>query len=455
MAQQQNKQGVLTIRFNADQTQALATIYPPGGDGEGVELADVLERLKLNGVAHGIREQAILDAIRLVQETARPVVDAIVAQGTLPQDGTDAKIRYTLPQEQLSQPLPRNAQGRVNWFALDERSMVKAGQEIACIVPALQGVPGKTLTMPPQTVLAHSGKPAALTAGPNTTYTEGGERLLATAEGYACLHNETLTVHALRRVAAPTQGGIHEFANGAVFLSTLTQADVRAGGFIAVGGVARGCFLRAHGDIILNACHDCTIVATGDVYVMGNLTNCQVNTPAKIIARPTAQIVGGSLCARMGITAGDVGAEDFTPTELIVDVDRYSCIRQEEIEEELRHCEKNKQRISQALKPFATLAAHTQLTEERRQMIEKLKAQRQAQEERMTVLHGERRTLLIASKTRTGGSVVVAGTAHPGAWIGIGDAALQVEEPISGAVFTPTVNGKAVRHQPMTAAAAA
>ena len=187
---------------------------------------------------------------------------------------------------------------------------------------------------------------------------------------------------------------------------------------------------------------------------MGNLTNCQVNTPARVIARPGAQIIGGSLCARAGITAGDVGAEDFTATELIVGVDRYSCIRQEEIEEELRGCEANKQRISQALKPFATLAAHTQLTEERREMLQKLKAQCQAQEDRVNALHGERRALIVSAKSVLGGSVTVAGTAHPGVWIGIGSAALQVEEPLTQTVFTPTANGKAVQQQPILAAAA-
>ncbi len=448
---QQNKQGVLTIRFNEDRTQALATIYPPAGDGEGVELGDVLERLKHNGVAYGVREQAIQDALRSVQETARPVVDVIVAQGVLPQDGADAKIRYTISHESLSRPLPKNVEGRVNWFALGEGSMVRAGQEIACIVPALMGVAGKTMTMPPQTVAPNSGRPAALTAGPNTAYTADGARLLATVDGCACLHNETLTVHALRRVENATTGGIHEFANGAVFLSTLTQVDVRALGFIAVGGVARGCFLRAHGDIIVNACHDCMIVATGDIYVLGNLTNCQVNTPGKIIARPTAQIVGGSLCARAGIVAGSVGAADFTPTELIVGVDRYSCIRQEEIEEELRGCEANKQRISQALKPFATLAAHTRMTLEQREMLLKLKAQTTAQEERISALHGERRTMVMASKSKSDACVSVKGTAHPGVWIGIGDVARQVEEPTEHSLFSAAPNGKSVQAQPLDA----
>ena len=452
MAQLTTKNGTLDIRFNEDRTRALATLTPPGMGGRPIEVADVLDRLKSLSVMYGIREKDILEAVHHVKETNKPLTDALVAQGTLPQDGTDGRIQYHLPLDLLSKPVPKDQSGQPDWFALDRGKMVQAEQEIATIMPPLMGIPGKTLTWPIETLAPRPGKPVVLKNGDNVRVV-GGTRVLASVEGYACLHNGPLTVHALQCIETPTTGGIHTFAHGAVYLAALTQADIRADGFIAVKGEARHCFLRAHGDITVRVARDCTLIATGSVYVQEEMSNCQVITPNKLIALPHSRIIGGSLCAREGVEAGSLGAEDFTATEVIVGEDRYSAARDEEIKEELRACDANKERISQALKPFASFAAHTSLTDDKRALLQKMQEQMRALEERSGALHGERRALALSGKNRTPGRVCVAHTAHPGVWIHIGSAALQVEAPTRQVEFAAVPGGKSIETRTLAKAA--
>ena len=321
------KHNLLEIKFNEDRTQALATLYPPREGGEPLHVCDVLERLKSMGVTYGLREQAILEATQEVKRSGTALRSVLVAQGTMPQDGVDARIRCALPLELLSLPLPKNAHGQPDWFALHPGKMVQADQELACIQPALAGIAGKTLTWPVQVVPARQGKPAAITAGSNVRVSSDGLRFTAAADGYACLHKDTLAVHALRRIAQPVQGGQHQFPTGAVFLEGARGAHIHAGSFIAIAGTAQDCSLRAQGDIIVRHAVNCALIATGSVYVLECLRDCEVNTPNKVIALPGSSLVGGSLCATGGIEAGSLGTADFTPMEVFAGVDKFSRIR--------------------------------------------------------------------------------------------------------------------------------
>src|ERR1051326_5845772 len=176
MANGINRNGSMELKFNEDRTQALLTVHPALGDGDAVTLEEVLTRLKKMGVSYGIREAAIVEALRFTQEKAIDCVDRVVAQGALPVDGKDAKVSFLMPMDTLSKPLPKrsDASHLIDWFSLDPEKMVKADQELAAIVPAQSGTPGKTLTWPVQSVACRPGKPAAVSIGQGVRAVEGG-----------------------------------------------------------------------------------------------------------------------------------------------------------------------------------------------------------------------------------------------------------------------------------------
>jgi len=449
------KNGSLELKFNEDRTQVLATIYPPAEDGQAVTAGEILERLKQMGVTYGIRDKAILDAVHHAANARMPVANVIVAQGILPRDGDDARVVYRLPQDVLARPLPRRTDGSglPDWLALESAKMVKADEELAIIIPAQPGTPGKTLTWPVQTISPKPGKPSTLSAGLNVRTTADGLRFYAAADGYACLQSDQLVVHALRLIHEDVTGGPHVFLNGAVFHGNLRQAQLKVGGVLAAKGNAVGCQIRAFGDVFVRYAENCTFIVSGNVYVMQGLKNCQVNTRKKIAALESASLLGGKLYATEGVEAVTLGAPDFTDTEVRVGVDYLLDIRSGEIQEELIQCEANIARISQALKPFATLAIHDTLTEEMRQLLQKLQEQKRSQEARLKDLHNERRSLSIGAKEKVAGTVTVARTVHPGVWIGIHTAAIQVEVPMEGVRFVEASGGKSVQAEPLQQAA--
>ena len=455
MPQAINRNGSLELKFNEERTQAFLTIHPAMGDGEAVTLEDVMERLKKLGVSYGIREAAIQEAIRFAQDTATSSIDRVAAQGALPQDGKDAKVAYTLPLEVLNKPLPKrsDAKNLIDWFALDPAKMVVADQELAAIVPPQSGIPGKTLTWPVQVVPCRQGKPAAVSPGQNVRSVEGGLRLLADHDGYVCLHGEILTVHALQQIAENVTGGAKTYPAGAVFHANVQDTQVVGGSFVAVNGRVVGCRIRAQGDVYLRSAENSEIITSGDVYFTEYVKNCLINTRKQAIAIQGAQIVGGSVWATEGIQASSVGASDFTETELQVGVDRLSEVRMHEIQEELAACDANIKRISQALKPFVTVAAHANLSDDKRHLLQKLQAQQRSQEVRIRELHNERRSLAIAMKEKVSSAVVVQRSVYPGVWIGVGAAATQIETQMDGVRFVEGQGGKSVQSEPLQKAA--
>jgi uncharacterized protein (DUF342 family) len=433
------RNGYLELKYNEDRSMVVATIMPPGhANGEPVTVTDVLNRLKHMGVSYGIREQVIREALHHVDHFREPITNLVVAQGTLPVDGADARVRYHLPLEVLTIPLPKRTDnsGLPDWFALDPAKFVKAGDLLATITPAQPGTPGKTLTWPIQLIPAKNGKPAELMAGANVRASDDATGMVAAHDGYVVLQNNQMTVYALRQVEENVAGSDHVFPMGAVFLKNIQHAHVQTGTFLAIRGVAVACHLRAHGDMILRHAENCSIIATGNVYVLSKLKNCQVNTRKKVIALERAEILGGQICATEGIEAVTLGSEEGLPTQILSSIDHYTPLRDEEIEKELALCQENIHRIGQTIKPFATLAAQTTLPEDKRLLFQKLQAQLRTQEARIKDLHNERRSLAILMKERVVGYVRATDTVYPGVQITLHSTVLDVTQPYQKVQFT-------------------
>ena len=453
--QHNGKNGTIELKFSEDRSQVFGTIRPPQKDGEAVTPAEIIQRLNSMGVSYGYKEQALADIIRASTVRGETAVGVLIAEGEVPRDGKDARVCYGLPLETLKVPLPRRDDGSklIDWFALDSERLVKAGDELATIVPAIPGVPGKTVTTPIQTIAPRSGRPAALYAGANVRTSDDGQHLTAQNDGLVVLHGDQLTVHGLRQTFEDVLNETQHYPTGAVLHGGVTGAQVFAGTFIAVKGRACGCSLRANGDVFLHAAEDCEIATPGNVYVFGSLTNCRVTTLKKVIAIGEATLTGGTVRAFEGVTADTLGAEDFTETVLELGVNAYAELRTRETQEELATCEENSRRIQQTLRPFVTLAVHSTLTDEKRALLQKLQAQQRTQELRIKELHNERRRLLIESKEKFPAVAEVRRTVYPGVWIRIHAAETLVEAPLEGVYFTGGIGGKTVQYLSLQEAA--
>lgn len=446
---QNNQNGYAEMNFNPDRTQVYATITPPTGNGRPVTAQEILDRLRDMGVMYGHREEEILKAVRMASEPGQPVFKALVAQGVLPENGTDAQILWKIP-ETYVRALPRKDDGSLDYFAFPKDQRVKAGQTLASIIPARPGSPGKTLTAPLASIPQQTGKEIKYIAGNGVGMSEDRLQFIARCDGIFEVHNDKLSIHPLEIVDGDLPPGDHHFSVGVIITGSVKGGAIQAEGLVAIKGISAGVTIRAKGDIYFTRAARCWALATGDIHVSETLMHSDIITPEKIIGAKGSKIYGGSLSAQKGVEAWDIGMEDYTSTKLVIGQDQFSSYRVAEVDEEIRMCEQNVHRITQTLRPLGG-QWNDKLPPEKKALAQKLIDQRNSLEQRIRELLSEKRTLMLGSRNVKDSQIHCQGTIHPGVWITILKASMLVEIPQSGIEFTLDGSGRGINMSRLSA----
>jgi len=85
----------VVIEVSDDEMKAFMTVFPPKPRGRELDLDDVLEVLSDSGVVVGIKQEVISSSL----EDEINNVPVLVAEGTKPVNGEDAKIVYNFRTE--------------------------------------------------------------------------------------------------------------------------------------------------------------------------------------------------------------------------------------------------------------------------------------------------------------------------------------------------------------------
>lgn len=432
---QTSTDGAFWVFFNEDKTQALLVVSPPQGDGNPVRVVDVVHALEEMGVAYGIDQQAIREAIERATNIANKV-QAVVAQGTPPVHGVDAKVNYRLPEEAVLRPLPLLPDGSIDYLQIDPARYVEAGQLIATVVPAQHGRPGRTLTFPPQTVPQRPGREANLRAGENVSATEDNLQFTAERAGYVYLSGDRLCVLPATPITGDLQGE-QEFDSALVLHGRLLPgARVRVQGDVAVRGMCEGARLHARGSCYLHdGAQRSEIAANGNILLGDSVVECTLSTRRQVVTlNDRLQIAGGRIVAFEGMQAYTIGTPAWTPTEVVAGVDTLGDERLFEIAEEIRQCEDNIQRINAALRPYVSISAEM-TSPEQKEAIHRLMAHRRRLETRLKELQHEKRTLTIQVNAPIRAEVVIRGTVYPGVKVTIGKHSYLVENDLHAVRF--------------------
>jgi len=445
-----DRDGYVELEFNADRTQVFASIYPPKAGGRSITAKEIVDQLRAMGVQYGIRENEILKAVKAAHECAKPAKHVMVAQGILPEHGTDGQIMWKVDFPTISQPLPIRPEGILDYFALDPARRVKAGQLLAEIIPARPGIPGKTLTTL-QPVRAYDGKEITLKAGEGVRVAEDKLSFYAGYDGFAVYQRDHLCVLALHWYEGDLPLGDHTFPGGVVILGSVRGGYIEASGPVAIQGSAAGVTIRTHADVHLVRAARTKVMTEGNVYVYGTLLHCEINARQKLIGLAGASIVGGSHSATGGVRACSLGSPDMSQTQVLVGVDRLSSQRVAEVEKEIGLCEANIQRIGKALRPLTGLTTDS-LPMQKKQLIHTLVEQRQRLEERVRALYNEKRNLMMNAKAQIAATVIVTGKVYPGVTVTIQNAATLVEETRERVLFRLGPGGKSICIEEITPA---
>src|SRR5262249_46133737 len=147
---------------------------------------------------------------------------------------------------------------------------------------------------------------------------EDKQSLHATTDGFVELRADRITVHPIARIAGNLPTGDHTFTGGILILGDVKGGSITANEAVAIRGVVAGATIRTRGDVILTRAARTNVQSEGNVYVLGTLLHCEINTRKKLIALDGASMIGGTLIATEGVEAAELGNGDFTETHVRV-----------------------------------------------------------------------------------------------------------------------------------------
>ena len=343
----------MTLNVTNDELTAHLTLSPPQG-GARVTEADVLALLSRHNVTYGIVPAVIAAAV--ATQTADQVV---VAQGTLPVDGEDARFESQLPEITDRRP-KENPDGSVDYREIGMFFTVKPDTPVLRKIPLTIGTAGTSVTG--KIIPATPGRDLPFSAPLSGVKFDTGDNnlLLSAIGGQAVMIEHGLRVEPVIElkevdltsgnidfdgtvnVGGDVVAGLRIRTTGDIFVAgTVEGATLEAGGNIKVnkGVIGRGelrqddsthgtglARLKAEGSVQARFVENAIIEARGDVIIDELLAHCEVTAEGTLVVgkdkAKKGHILGGSITAVRGIKALVIGSAAGIRTKLEAGISR-------------------------------------------------------------------------------------------------------------------------------------
>jgi hypothetical protein len=446
---------ILTVDITDFDMKAYLVARPPTRNGADPNFDGMVGFLKSNGVVHGIRE----DALREFMD--HPVYNTpyLVAEGTTPVNGNDARIIYNFEVDRTKLKL-KEKNGRVDFKESNVIQNVVEGQALAKKIPPQKGRPGRTVTG--KLLPAKDGEDVPFDLGKNVHLSDDEMTALASINGQVMLVNGKLNVEPVYVV----EGDVNLKTGGnVIFLGTVIVKGnvedgfkVKAAGNVEVMGNVGKSEIDAEGDVIvhqgINGKGEGSVKAgrgvwskfienahidAGDIVVASDgIINSHVTANQRIICQgKRATIVGGHLRAAEEIHAKTLGSVSGSETIIEVGFDPKSKERLVELTERLEEIEEESDKIAQDILTIKRLKDKKKnLPEEKMQYLKEVTAKKNqliAEEAELRKEVEELQTYLSSLKVR--GRISAAERVFPGVVLYIKNASLPVRSEYKTVTF--------------------
>lgn len=353
------KQSIVKVDVADGEMKAFLSISPPGPGGPDVTREELATVLESNGVVHGVSEEALL-AIDAAPRYGEPL---LVAEGSRPQNGADARVVHNFRTDYAIQL--REKAGRVDFKEINLIENVEAGQIVARKIPAEEGTEGMTVTG--RVLPARPGKDDKIDVGANVKLSEDGLEAVAEINGQVLLSGGKVNVEPIFTV----NGDVNLHTGNIIFLGTVIVHGnvedgftVKAAGNIEVLGSVGKCVLDAEGDIRVQQgingksaglvrsgksvfakfINSARVEAEQDVFVNEGIMHSMVDANRRIICQGRrAAIMGGRLRAAEEVNAKSLGSPGASETIVEVGFDPKR-------KEQLTETEKKRDELERTLK---------------------------------------------------------------------------------------------------------
>jgi uncharacterized protein (DUF342 family) len=433
---------LLDIIITNDQQTVFAEISPPQNGGRDLSQNEMMACLAKSHIIFGINTDQ-LASMAVAPEYGKKI---IIAQGTLPTEGTDAKLEYHFSIDRELRPKERE-DGTVDYRDLGLILSVKSGEKLCTLTPAVKGTPGKTVTG--KTLLPHPIKNLMLPTGKNTKVSD--DKLVLYAVTAGCIEVvdgkvNVLNIFTVTGNVDSSRGNIQFDGNVVVSGDVLTGFVVSATGKVEILGIVEGATIEAGSDVKIKG----GLIGHGAVSSGGNFTTRFIEN-SSVLARGevTADSVihsqikcGGSLAVdgRHGVIVGGlcivgkdvkaltIGSSSNISTTLELGIDPTLSARLKTVENRMRQLIKELDRLTQIINMLSTLAAANKLTNDRAEMLSKALSTQKANNQELTDLKKEQTELAGVMQTIWGSQVVCRKDMFAGVKISIGQQSFAVSK---------------------------
>lgn len=428
-----------------DNMQAYVRFYAPSIGGEEMTAAELIKDLEIKGIRHGILKEKIEECFASKREYCK---DILVAQGTEPVHGTDARIEYYFNTDNKAKPT-LNEDGSVDFFHLNLVNHCDKGDVLAKLFPEDPGEYGMKITG--ERVKPRDVKKAALKYGNNIEISEDKTILTSLVNGHVELVEGSVFVSDILIVenVDNSTGNIDYEGSVQVNGNVCTNFEVKAKGDIEVRGVVEGAYLEAGGNIVI--ARGMNGMARGSLKAGGNIiSKFMENTKAdadgyiasESILHSTITagteinvdgkkgfITGGKASAVNSINVKTLGSSMGADTTVEVGNDPRLAIRLQELQKQIEEENKSIQSIQQILiSTKQKIAKGVKLTPEQLQYLQTLATANQQKSALVQQCTQEVEALQSQMIGKEGACIIVRDTVYPGTRICIGNVSMTVQK---------------------------
>ncbi|HAK44866.1 MAG TPA: polymerase [Spirochaeta sp.] len=447
---------LITVEISDLDMKANIVVKEPGPGGADITADSIIGLLKANGIIHGIMEDEIADF------EDHPVYDkaVVVAEGSKPVNGNDAKIIYNFSESE-SQVSYKEKRGKVDFKEMNQIQNVVEGQILARKVPFEEGKTGRTVTG--KLLAAKPGSDIEFNLGKNVKISDDGMTAIAEINGQVLLiSGGKISIEPVYLVNGDVNlksGGNIIFLGSVMIKGSVEDGfKVKASGNIEVMGNVGKAELDAEGDVIVhqgingktegkvragntvwakfieNANVDCedVVIATDGIINSNVISNRLIVCMGK-----RATIVGGRLRATEEIHAKTLGSVSGSETILEVGWDPRSKEKLQKLEKDLST---QTTAIDDIERNILTLEnfkkKKKKLPDDKEEYLEELKSQKLEIHNEMLRLEEEIKTIKeYLASLKYVGKVSAASKVFPGVRIMIKDAPLRVRNDFASVTF--------------------
>lgn len=445
---------LMTVVMEDQEMRALISVQEPAAGGADLSREDVEQFLRNNGIVHGILSKEIEAFIDKPEYRTK----VLVAEGTKPVHGKDAKIQYFFDTTTVIKP--KEVEGKVDFKNLNTIHNVVKGEELARKEPAERGGNGRTTTG--RILPARDGRDVEFELGNNVALSKDGLRVTSTADGQVILVQRKISVETVLIIPGDVNlstGNVNVY--GAVIIKGNVEDgfSVKAAGNIEVLGTVGKSVLETPGDIIVHQgikgggggsvsaglnvwskfIENAYVNAGGFVISSDGIVNAQLTALKKVICKgKRAKIMGGHVRAAEEINVSSLGSTGSGETILEVGFDPKGKKELEELQAEKDALDKAVSEDGlnlQGLMKLARVRGGT-LPPDKDAAAKQLQKKIKAAQQRLLVVNQELdQKLKDMDSLRLNGKVSCSGLVYPGVKIIIKDAEFDVVREYNGVTF--------------------